>query len=415
MKGSAIILALIFIVVGCLIVSGYLSYVVEASHMTKTFNDSIKALYVAEAGLQRALSDLKIDENWFDGDINGFTSTGINTSAYVPVQYNSISPIDYGNGTYYVEVKKDPDNAKNLFIRSTGVVRGQERITGIIAQRKTVFDYGILTDGLIQLSNNVIIDSYNSTAGVYGGSNVYNNGNIRTNAGDGAGGSYAVTLSNNSAVKGNVMIGPNGNINNDITLANNSTVVGTKEVAAESVVFEPVTVPSGLPSRALVNLTNNATININANGSYPSISAKNNAIINVTGNVTVYVSGTFSMANNAYVNIAAGSSLNLYLNGAQFNVANNTKMNNVSKDPSKLHIYGTNNVTSVNYSNNTDFYGTLYMPKAVINQANNVHFYGSIVGKSLGMANNFKIHYDEALSGTGPSIGGMSVSDWHEE
>jgi hypothetical protein len=63
-SASALITALIFIVIGCLVVGGYLSYIMEEAHMTKQLNDSIKAFYLAEAGLERACKETYQD--WYN-------------------------------------------------------------------------------------------------------------------------------------------------------------------------------------------------------------------------------------------------------------------------------------------------------------------------------------------------------------
>lgn len=67
MKGSAIVAALLLIVVGTLVVGGYLSYVGKEAQMTKDLNDSIKAFYIAEAGLERALKQTYDD--WYNSDL----------------------------------------------------------------------------------------------------------------------------------------------------------------------------------------------------------------------------------------------------------------------------------------------------------------------------------------------------------
>lgn len=61
MKSSAMIAAMILIVIGSLIVGGYLSYMGNESHMTRKLNDSIKAFYIAEAGLEMALRQTYLD------------------------------------------------------------------------------------------------------------------------------------------------------------------------------------------------------------------------------------------------------------------------------------------------------------------------------------------------------------------
>lgn len=100
MKGTAIITALIFIVIGSLIVGGYLWYISREIWITKRTNDSIKALYIAEAGLERKLYEIK-NANYDD----------ITTPVYFP---DTSDPESY----YTVDVEKYGDVYK---ITSTGV------------------------------------------------------------------------------------------------------------------------------------------------------------------------------------------------------------------------------------------------------------------------------------------------------
>ena len=414
MRGSAIIAAMMLVVIGVFSAGGYLGYVSKETQMAKRMDCSVKALYVAEAGLERGLADFSSDTDWFDGSINGFATGTIPIGSYVTIQYNGTNPVSFGNGTYFVEVSRDATYTSRINLLSTGVFNGVTRKVNITIRRETIFDYAIGAKGTISLSNHSTTDSYNSTIGTYGGSNLFSNGHMRTNAGDGAGGLTAISLTNNATINGNAIVGPYGDANSDITTTNNSTISGIKAVAPNALLFPSITPPSTLPVRSAISLNGNNTTTISQDGQYPSISISNNSTVRVTGNVTVYVTGNFTLSNNGKVEINDGASLKLYVNCNQFNICNNTKMNNNTQNPAKLTIYATDNVTTVNYSNNTTFYGTIYAPNADFACVNGVDFYGCLVAKTINFSNNPRVHYDEALCGTGLVAGSMVADNWRE-
>lgn len=110
MKGSALIAAFILVVIGSLIVSGFLFYVSRESSMTKKLNDSIKAFYIAEAGLEAALS--LSNEDWNNGE---------------NFELNSIAETDFSDGTYEVtESWVTVDNKKQ--IKSYGSYNDEVRV-----------------------------------------------------------------------------------------------------------------------------------------------------------------------------------------------------------------------------------------------------------------------------------------------
>lgn len=127
MKGSAIIAAMILIVIGSLVVGGYLSYMGYESQMTKKLNDSIKAFYLAEAGLQRALRQTYLD--WY-GDAS-------NPDPKVFKQ-NSIAETTFGGGTY--TVSEDATNVTKT-ITSTGKYNNETRLVNFDIYVDPDFDW----------------------------------------------------------------------------------------------------------------------------------------------------------------------------------------------------------------------------------------------------------------------------------
>ncbi|MBA7522729.1 hypothetical protein ES705_14849 [subsurface metagenome] len=110
-KGMALLTTLIFVFI--LITFG-VSLLIMTSNDTKLSTlqrDSTKAFYIAEAGVERTLYNLKKDfessEDWNDGDINGYSLTDEDANGFQKIEYDGEDDYDvsFGDGTYTVALK----------------------------------------------------------------------------------------------------------------------------------------------------------------------------------------------------------------------------------------------------------------------------------------------------------------------
>jgi hypothetical protein len=178
-----------------------------------------------------------------------------------------------------------------------------------------------------------------------------------------------------------------------------------------------VTVPTGLTNRGNLSVSGTTTT-ISQSGQYNNLTLANNAKVTVTSNVTLYVSGTFTMNNNTEFKINPGCSVTLYFGGG-WALNSNSRINNASHDPTKLVMYGTNTFTgSKTFCNTFETYAAMYFPKANVYLANTNAFYGSIIAGRFTIGNNMRVHYDEALASlqTGLSSGtsAFEMRSWQE-
>jgi len=156
--------------------------------------------------------------------------------------------------------------------------------------------------------------------------------------------------------------------------------------------------PAGLPSGGDYFLGGSDTDTISQSGEYSNFCLDSTATVTVTGDVTFYVIGEFFMASNSTLVIESGSSVTIYLDGTFF-MDSNTNMNNSSKDPTKLLIFGTDNFTGTHeIKSNSEFYGAIYTPRADLTIDSNAHFYGSVSASMIEANSNVQIHYDTALA-----------------
>lgn len=115
---------LVYMVVFVLLIAGGAFLVVSTndSRVSERQLRTAQALFIAQAGMSRALNDLYTDyvnsTNWTDGDINGITA-GPNTGAYFSLGYGSTA---LNNGSYAVTLKNVSGANDQMWVRSVGTV-----------------------------------------------------------------------------------------------------------------------------------------------------------------------------------------------------------------------------------------------------------------------------------------------------
>ncbi len=258
---------------------------------------------------------------------------------------------------------------------------------------QSLFDYGIFGDEGVELSGNAQIDSYDSRVGEYGEENVGDQGDAGTNA------SYysCLFLRNNSEINGDAIVGPGADPASVIVTQNNSNITGEKSALDEEKELPSIPAPEGLPWRGDYSVGQNDTDTINENGEYMSFILESNSKVAITADVTLYISGEFSMKSNTQLEMAEGVTLTIYLGGT-FKQRSDSQINNLSQDPAKLQIYGTENFTStMNLKSNSSLYGAVYVPDATVHYHSNADLFGAVVANYVEIHSNSRLHYDLAL------------------
>jgi hypothetical protein len=132
--------------------------------------------------------------------------------------------------------------------------------------------------------------------------------------------------------------------------------------------------------------------------------------------VRLLVTGNIDIKGNAYIQIAKGASLELYMDGPSASIAGN----GVANDDGyaiKFLYFGTPKHTSLSFSGNGTFTGAIYAPSADFTLggggSGTQDFVGSSVSKTVKMNGHFKFHYDEAL-GRANWARGYVVNSWNE-
>jgi hypothetical protein len=391
-----------------------LPFVVKFSsrmRITEKSFGSLAALNLAEAGLERAIWELNF------GSISSWSGTSAQRTL-------SISNFTASNGAVIGNISTTVYDPQGLapVIESTGTAvhigsPSVSKTLRVVLQGgapQPLFNFMLFGALGVNIGGGATVDSYDSRLGAYGGTNVHDGGNIGTN-GDIYG---AVNVGNNSIINGDAMTGTGSDPNEVIIMGMGANITGEAAALEEPKELPSVPVPTGLANRGNLSASGTSTT-ISQSGQYNNLTLASNARVTITSDVTLYVSGAFTLNSNAEFRINSGCSVTFYFGGG-WTLGSNSKINNMSHDPQKLLMYGTDTCTGTKtFSNNIETYAAMYFPKANVNLANNISFYGSVIAKQFMIGDNMRVHYDEALASlqtgfTSPTSS-FEMKSWQEK
>lgn len=410
-RGSVLVIALLVTVMLLILIMPFLTKLSGAYRLTEKSYRTLVATNLAEAGIERAIWELNYGSIWtWDGEANN--------------RILELSDLQAASGNVIgdVSVSIRASLGQRPFIESTGKVAHIglttiDRTVRVLLERLdslSVFTYGLFGDEGLDVVGAAYIDSYDSRKGAYGGDNVGEKGHSGTNATF----QGCIGLRNNATIYGSVFVGPGGDPENVIVIQNNSEIKGVQEALLTEELLPSVPPPEGLPYQGDYLLPVNSEDAILSSGEYSSFRLMPNSTVTILTDVILYVSGDFRMDSNSNLIITFGASLTLYLGGT-FIQRSESEINNLTMDPTKLLIYGTDSFNGLmEWRSNASFYGAVYVPRANVQYDSNADFYGSLIGKYIEIFSNARFHYDLALGdvdseGEGKSWS-YSVKSWHQ-
>lgn len=140
-----------------------------------------------------------------------------------------------------------------------------------------------------------------------------------------------------------------------------------------------------------------------------------NANVLVRGNARLWVQGNISESGGRAITIANTGTLQAWVSGSvsfSGNAAANT-----TGDALRMRIYGLPTCTSVSFSGNAEFTGTVYAPSAHMTfnggGMDRADFMGAAIVGSAQLNGHFEFHYDENLGRNGPSSS-FVIDSWVE-
>lgn len=360
----------------------------------------------ANAGLNDAIYYLKRDPAWSAGFNNAALP---HSDAVYFITFNNTqgSPYSTNNsaGTSAVagyNGRSVPAGA--IHIVSVGKSGKATHIKeALVITGKSLFQYVLASNGVIDLKGNITMDSFDSSQGPYGSTRQNSDANILTNQST----SESVKLDGNIQIYGTINSGPGGTENTVIKQNGNPTYMGFYAQPKVQTFSAPAP-PSG-PNLGNVSASGNITLNP---GIYNNLGAASNAVINLkagtyvfTGEVTIKNASLVVEPNSGPVVIYGLS--NLTFDGKSA-IQNKTQL------AQNLIIYGGQNQSQITLSNLQNAYFALYAPNSDLKIDSGSEIFGSFItsGSKVDTRGDVKIHFDKALKniGIGGSGSGITVT-----
>ena len=399
-RGYILILTITVIAVLMIFAIAYVNFYRGEKILAQNAEKNLIAEAAADAGIQDALCRIKISSDWQAG----FTNVALSHSG---ATYNMTFVKNNPQNKYYSTNNSAgpaaittgwPGNrvvpAGAIHLVSVGTFRGDTRIEQALITLKPqgLFMGAASTQRTIEIQGNAGTDSYNSTNGAYGGTNIGTNGNIRTNIGDNG----SIDLQGSVNIQGTATY--TGNSNSEAITTQGAATYITPGIAASSpITFPPVDIPTDAVS---ININNGYTFTQSGNYVVDSIAMNGATIIlaNTSIKVNLYVRGDIRITGNPSIN------------GYVYDKKTKTYTPS-SAIPGNFIVYGSPNTRQVeiDLKGTPSLYWAVYAPEADVYLKGNVSLYGAIISNTLEIYGNAKIHYDEALQNLGNGSGQSEV------
>ena len=407
-QGSILLVTLVLAVLLGTALCAYLSMLTQQKKQiarSQAWNDAVA---VAEAGVEEALAQLNPGADAINVDLtaNGWGSpsggvygpmTRILTNGTYTVYYTTNTfPIIYSTGT--VSIASMPTTLS--------------RVIKVATTNVPLFGVGMAAQQNINFNgNNITIDSFNSQTasnGLYTAAVAGTNGSIASVAG-------TVNVGN-ANVYGNVYLGPTAT---DSVKANGiitGTVYNDFNYAFPDVVLPTPTNNfwQPLPSGGSLDGTNYSVLFLT--GGYFSANTVSGSICVAPGaNVVLYITGS---ASTTIIRVAASGgvtgTLKLYMGGSSFTLSGQAVVE--SPYAANFQYYGLPSNTSITFSGNASYTGTIYAPEAAFTLggggSSTYDFVGASITKSVTMNGHFNFHYDVSLASV--ATRGFVAYSWQE-
>jgi Tfp pilus assembly protein PilX len=420
-NGSVLLIVLCIAIVLGIVAMGYM-YLVSTQHRLVAQSESWNtALSVAEAGIEDGLAQVNVafGTNYSPSATTNWTySSGI----YGPKSQT------LSNGTYsaiIIGTTPCPTIIATGYAAVSYTLQPVQRVIQVETTNQPMFPSAMSVVTLIDLKgNNLNVDSYDSsdpkhsTNGIYDPATRLAGGDVAT-----VGGLIDVQ---NANIYGRLLTGPNGSyaIGAGGQVGDLNWTSGVEpgwyqndfNMAIRDV-SPPFTTGVGPGAGTGTNTY------ILTSGDYyvnSDFVINNNETLYVAGNARLYVTGNFTMKaqNGSFVTIAPGASLKLYVGtpGGSPVTAQLAQVN-PGGTASSFQMYGLPSLTTINWSGNGSYMGTVYAPEASLNAGGGgsslYDFQGSIVVNTVNLNGHFSFHYDENLKRNGPPVG-FVVTTWRE-
>ncbi len=323
-----------------------------------------RAFYVAEAGLQRALAQLRTDNFWRNG------------------YYRQVL-----EGGYYTTTLTDssiqPALADSIIIKSTGQFSGALSHVELWVKPEYAypFKYGLFGESGVTLKQDACTDSYNSDSGSYAQTVLQVEGSVGANG--------PISLSQGATVGGDAITATAGGI----SFGQDAQVLGDTNSTADTVKLDLVPDTEYEWAKSISNAPAGLSgTNYTYNSNTRALDVKSNGILTLQSGV--YYFSSLSAQQNAQIVLASNAEVTIYVAG-NLTLQQDGKMN-VGGSPGDLIVFSKGN--NFMLMQDAKFYGAFYGPNVKFIGRQEMGLYGSIVASDISMGQDACFHYDRKLS-----------------
>jgi hypothetical protein len=389
-RGAALFFSLLVAVMMLIVVMPFLFSLSTRFRVTEKSFKSMAAANLAEAGIERAIWELNY------GNISLW-------SGNFQTRTLSLPNVQAAGGRIAGDIDIEVQNpaSDNPLILASGTVPWSEATSFEKRVRvrmrhgfRSFFDFGIFTKDGLELQGNAYTDSFNSDDAPYDPAAIGTSGDIGTNAGN----RWDLVLLNNTIIHGDCMTGYGSDPSEVVHLRNAAAVTGTIGALDDVKPLPSISPPLLAPKGAFSVATGVTSATITESGQYSSFTLDSNSKVTISGDVQLFINGNFTMDSNSILEIAPGSTVEIYLGNGIFTQASNSQVNNLTMSAKNLVFLGTSDFHQMYWRANSDFYGAVYVPDARIDYSANADLFGSLVSQYLYLSSNAGLHYDEALA-----------------
>ncbi|MHC4638436.1 MAG: DUF7305 domain-containing protein [Planctomycetota bacterium] len=362
----------------------------------------INARTAADAGIIHALRDMN----------NRFVFGGPWDNSWIPYT-SSQTTLSNTNSSYTYTITGPVGELWSVV--SAGTSGRETKTVQALLSFTNLFDYALIVTDKIILKNDILVDGYDSSKGLYDPTKPSEYLRIGTTSilED------MIILNNGVTVKGDVLVGKGGVVEDCIVDHGAST--GPRYPMMSNFEFEDVNAPACTPAGFIdeLNLTI-GTPGVTSYLQYDSINIRQSGVMEVHGNVFMHVTGDIRLNQSAEIRImpplpGQRNSLTIYLDG-NIQAGNSNGINNMTYIPSNFFLFGTGpGLQDWDIQNGGDFYGVYYGPNADIIIRAKGDFYGSVSGLRFDLRAGGNLHYDIALSDISAYDTGFKIERWWEQ
>jgi hypothetical protein len=381
-RGGALVVTAVSLTSLSVLSLSLLSVMLASSNQQRTQREKLRAEYVCEAALQRAVLSLNTGG---DGAIA-----------------NPQAPEAWGDSQFWVTSAAPGADIRTLTATALDDRIGARIELTLEREIDALWRFAAFGKDGLTMDSNARVDSYETSAGTYASQALNGSGSDLHAAENGdIGSNGSILMDSNTKVWGDANSGPG----EATTVTGNAVVTGSTTPMQDPVVLPPLVVPS-FPS--LGNLSISGTSSIGpGNFAYGNLRGAASSTINVIG-PAVIVATNFELRSNAKMLIdSTNGPVQIYVID-DFILNSNTVLRPLNYQPEDLEV----NLLSDNildpgvvvqlddlgFESNAVMYGTILAPEARIEFNSNFELFGAVMAREVHLDSNSRIHFDEDLA-----------------